>query len=240
MSMFTAVNPKLVKGEDLGYRSFGIHFAPEKISGYQVCASASKGCRKVCLYTSGHGKFTKTQEARIRKTKRFFEQRAQFLKDMVKDIKAAIRNAEKANLLPAFRPNLTSDVYWETVKVEVDGVQYANIMEAFPNVQFYDYTKHTNRRNVPKNYHLTFSRSEENDDEVELMFSQGYNVAIVFDIHKGEPLPEYYLGRRVIDGDLHDLRFLDPQGVWVGLRGKGEAEKDMGDGFVVQISRRAA
>ena len=71
--MFTESNPKLEKGLDLGYLSFGLHFAPHTISGYQTCASASVGCADACLYTSGHGKFTRTQESRIAKTKRFFE-----------------------------------------------------------------------------------------------------------------------------------------------------------------------
>jgi hypothetical protein len=67
MSLFTESNPKLEKGEDLGYLSFGLHFAPATISGYQVCASASEGCTIACLYTSGHGRFTRTQESRIAK-----------------------------------------------------------------------------------------------------------------------------------------------------------------------------
>ena len=233
MSMFTAVNPKLVKGQSFGYMSFGIHFAPHTISGYQVCASASDGCKDACLYTSGHGKFTKTQEARIAKTKRFFETREQFLAELVKDAKAAMRKAEREGFRPAFRLNLTSDVRWETVPVNVDGITYANIMLAFPSVQWYDYTKHTNRTNVPANYHLTFSRSESNDDKVADMFAQGFNVAIVFDTPQGEPLPTSYMGREVIDGDEHDLRFLDKRGVWVGLRGKGDATKGTHNGFVV-------
>ena len=240
--MFTDVNPKLVKGQELGYLSFGVHFAPHTISGYQVCASASKGCRKVCLYTSGHGKFTRTQLARIAKTKRFFEDRSQFLQDLVKQVLAAIRKAERKGLQPAFRFNLTSDIRWETISIDTEVTyrrktqryQAANIMELFPTVQFYDYTKHTNRRNIPANYHLTFSRSEENDHEVSDMFEAGYNVAIVFDTKKGEPLPTHYMGRQVIDGDEHDLRFLDPKGVWVGLRGKGDAKKDTGNGFVIK------
>ena len=229
MSMFTAVNPKLKKGESFGYMSFGIHFAPHTISGYQVCASASEGCKTACLYTSGHGQFTKTQNARIAKTKRFFETREQFLAELVKDIHAAMRKADREGFRLAFRLNLTSDVRWETIPVG----GFANIMEMFPTVQFYDYTKHTNRRNVPANYHLTFSRSESNDDKIAEMFSQGFNVAIVFDTPKGAPLPATYMGREVIDGDEHDLRFLDKRGVWVGLRGKGAAKKGEHNGFVV-------
>jgi len=233
MEMFTAVNPKLKKGEQFGFMSFGIHFAPHTLSGYQVCSSASAGCRTACLYTSGHGKFTRTQEARIAKTKRFFETREVFLAELVKESKAAMRKAGREGFRPAFRLNLTSDVRWENIPVTVDGITYPNIMMAFPSVQYYDYTKHTNRRNVPANYHLTFSRSESNDEQVTDMFDRGFNVAIVFDTPKGQALPTTYMGREVIDGDEHDLRFLDKRGVWVGLRGKGEAKKGEHNGFVI-------
>jgi hypothetical protein len=228
MSLFTESNPKLEKGEDLGYLSFGLHFAPATISGYQVCASASEGCTIACLYTSGHGKFTRTQESRIAKTQRFFEAREAFLLDMVKDVFASLRRANRMGLVPSFRLNLTSDVRWETVRV----FGYDNIMEMFPTVQFYDYSKHTNRKNIPSNYHLTFSRSETNDNKVQEMFDRGYNVAIVFDTPKNKPLPTTYKGRKVIDGRVHDLRFLDEPGVWVGLSALGDGKKDS-SGFVI-------
>lgn len=243
-SLLTENNTKLEKGEELGFLSCGLHFAPHTISGYQVCSSASTGCRKACLYTSGHGRFTNTQLARIAKTVKFFEERPTFLSDLVKDVAAKIRRADRLGLTPAFRLNLTSDVRWEHVPVTVevkkgrkvvDTVSYRNIMEAFPTVQFYDYTKHTNRRDLPANYHLTFSRSEENDSEVEAMFAKGYNVAIVFDTPKGAPLPDTYMGRKVIDGREHDLRFLDPQGVWVGLSALEDAKVD-DSGFVIQTN----
>lgn len=239
MSLLTESQPKLEKGEALGYLSFGLHFAPAAISGYQVCASSSEGCRDACLYTSGHGRFTRTQDARIRKTIRFFAQRAEFMEQLIGDVKAAIRRADRLNMVPAFRLNLTSDIRWETVAVNVDGTWFDNIMSAFPTVQFYDYTKHTNRRNIPANYHLTFSRSEENDHKVQQMFDAGYNVAIVFDIPKNKPLPETYMGRPVIDGRTHDLRFIDPQGVWVGLSALGDGMKDT-SGFVVSYSHKVA
>jgi len=237
--MFTEVNPKLVKGEILGYKTFGVHFAPARISGYQVCSSASAGCQTACLYTSGHGKFTRTQDARIAKTRRFFEARPEFLTELVKAVEAAIRKAKRQSLTPCFRLNLTSDIRWETIAIWHNNAWHENIMAAFPQVQFYDYTKHTNRRNIPSNYHLTFSRSEENDGVLEDMYAAGYNVAVVFDTPKGMPLPTTYMGRPVIDGDEHDLRFLDPKNVVVGLRGKGEAKKHEHNGFVV-ITRRAA
>lgn len=231
MSLFTESNPKLEKGEDLGYLSFGLHFAPATISGYQVCASASSGCTIACLYTSGKGGMTYVQNARIAKTRRFFEAREIFLNDMVKDMYAALRRADRLKMAPAFRLNLTSDIRWETV--EVQGTR--NVMDIFDGVQFYDYTKHANRRDIPSNYHLTFSRSESNDDKVQDMFNAGRNVAIVFDTPKNKPLPAMFRGRKVIDGRTHDLRFLDEAGVWVGLSALGRGRKDH-SGFVMSAA----
>jgi hypothetical protein len=63
------------------------------------------------------------------------------------------------------------------------------------------------------------------------MLSQGFNVAALFD-----SLPETFLGFPVIDGTEHDLRFMDPKGVIVGLVPKGKAKHDT-SGFVVQLEK---
>jgi hypothetical protein len=135
-------------------------------------------------------------------------------------------------LIPVFRLNGTSDLSWEKYSVTVDGVDYANIFAAFPDVQFYDYTKILGRKvkGIP-NYHLTFSAADGNDADVAKAIEQGYNVATVFGIKKTEPMPESYNGRPVFNGDDSDLRFLDPKGVIVGLYAKGKAKKDT-SGFV--------
>jgi hypothetical protein len=225
MRLLTEGNPKTAKGLALGYLSFIMHLAPYKLSGYNVCPKASQGCAAACLNTAGRGKFTSIQEARIRKTHWFFQNRETFMAQLVKDIRAGIRKASRLNLIPVFRLNGTSDIRWETVAV--DG--YANIMEMFPTVQFYDYTKIANRRNIPSNYHLTFSRSESNDLDVNIALLYGMNVAVVF-----SELPETYMGLRVIDGTETDLRFLDPSRVIVGLIAKGKAKTDT-SGFTVAV-----
>lgn len=223
MKLLGKGNTKTLKGEKKGYQTYILHLAPSKLSGYQTCPMASQGCAAACLNTAGRGRFTKIQEARIKKTRWFFEDRTTFMHQLVKDINAAIRKADRENMIPVIRLNGTSDIRWETVPVS----GYSNIMELFPTVQFYDYTKMTNRINLPANYHLTFSRSETNDQDVHKMIQQGYNVAAVF-----ETLPVTYRNLPVISGDDTDLRFLDPKGVVVGLTAKGKAKKDA-SGFVV-------
>lgn len=246
MNLLTVSNPKLMKGEKKGYLSFVLHLAPADRSGYNVCPMASAGCRAACLNTAGRGGLFKSgettnviQEARIRKTKLFFEDRDTFMALLVKDITLAIKQAKRLNLIPAFRLNGTSDIRWETVEVFVQNPTkdiraglYPNIMSAFPTVQFYDYTKIANRRNLPPNYDLTFSRSESNDS---ILPTITHNIAVVFGVKKGKPLPAMYLGRPIVDGDDTDLRFLDPKGVIVGLRGKGKARKGSFDNFVVSV-----
>lgn len=223
MKLLTVGNTKTVKGEAMGYMTFIMHLAPSTLSGYNTCPMASKGCAAACLNTAGRGRFTATQEARIRKTKWFFEDRETFMAQLVKDIQAAIRKAARENMTPVFRLNGTSDIRWETIAVG----GFRNIMEMFSSQTFYDYTKLQNRVNLPSNYHLTFSRSEENYGQVDMMMGAGYNTAIVFDT-----LPAVYNGYKVIDGTETDLRFLDPKGVIVGLLAKGKAKKD-NSGFTV-------
>lgn len=235
MKLFTTGNPKLMKGEKKGYLSFVLHLAPADVSGYETCPKRTAGCTAACLNTAGRGGIFKKgettnliQQARIRKTKMFFEMRDVFLFELVRDIKNAIKQAEKKDLIPAFRLNGTSDIAWEKYEVRRDGVAYKNIFEAFPEVQFYDYTKMRNRKvSTLKNYHLTFSKADGNDMDVRLAASAGMNVAVVF-----KDVPESYIGRTVINGDDTDLRFLDPKGVVVGLKAKGKAKKDT-SGFVV-------
>ena len=107
-----------------------------------------------------------------------------------------------------------------------------NLMENNPNVQFIDYTKIANRllQKLPKNYSLTYSQAENNLDNVKKVLKTKYNIATVF----RKKLPEKWLGRRVIDGDKHDLRHLDPKKIIVGLRAKGRAIKNF-NGFVQDV-----
>jgi len=165
------------------------------------------------------------------------------MSDIRVEICKAIISAAKKQMIPCFRLNLTSDVEWEKLfrykrdfSKKVFHLYKSNIVEDFPNVNFYDYTKGFYRMRkwldgkMPKNYHLTFSRSENTSEyKMKTILELGGNVAVVF---RGS-LPKTYLGYKVIDGDESDLRFKDPKGVIVGLVEKGLAKKDE-TGFVVE------
>jgi len=222
MKLLSTSNAKIVKGEKLGYMTAGLHLAPYTLSGKNVCSHASKGCAFACLNTSGMGIFKNVQAARIAKTQFFWDNKEAFLLQLEKELTSFIKKCAKKNMIPAIRLNLTSDLPWENY----------GIMEKFPNVQFYDYSKVPNRfinKVLPANYHLTFSRSESNEETAKLISNMGHNVAVVF----ANELPQTYWGKPVVNGDETDLRFLDGKGSIVGLSMKGKAKHDE-TGFVVR------
>ena len=179
-------NAKLSKSDKSGkgYLTFGMSLAPANVSGYQVCASSSPGCRAACLYTSGHGKAKTVQTARIAKTIAFFEHREQFRNMLELELLAANRKAKKQDKIAAVRLNVVSDVMWEK--------QFPGILQTYNDIQFYDYTKHYKRMldycrdgMFVDNYHLTFSRSEENEQQCLSILESGGNAAVFAGV-KGE------------------------------------------------------
>ena len=218
-----ATNTKLEKGSKLNWNTKGLSLAPANLSGKQLCPHRSAGCELACLNTAGMGIFSNVQEARINKAKFLIEKRADFLAALNKELQLLHKKALKGEKI-AVRLNVLSDLPWHNM---ID-------MSAFPALNFYDYTPNLARMiqflngELPANYHLTFSRKENNQAKVELVAAMGGNVAVVFD-----KLPKTYLGKEVIDGDATDLRVLDPKGVIVGLKAKGKGKKDT-SGFVVK------
>lgn len=213
-------NAKTKKGDsDLAVTAI-MYLAPSTISGYETCPSKSKGCSEACLFTAGRGAMNSVQQARVRKTKLFFEKQDQFLADLKNDLTLFDSYCKQEGLQGYVRLNGTSDIKWEDF----------DLFSSFPNIRFYDYTKRTDRdfENLPSNYKLTFSRSEDTTDEELLDLVKNINVSVVF-----AQVPETHLGIKVIEGDLTDLRWEDPGNVIIGLSAKGAAKKDS-SGFVIQ------
>ncbi len=229
-----SADAKTVKGEALGILTGVMYFAPADISGYEVCPKATAGCKAACLYSAGRGAFSNVQQARIAKTKRFFEDRPAFLAELVEDIAKLERKAARDGMKPAVRLNGTSDIAWEKIRVKRGSLEFRNVMEAFPLVQFYDYTKIAGRKAAVKipNYHLTFSLAENNDVDAQLALDNGMNVAVVMKLKRNDEKPLTFWKRPVVDGDASDVRFNDPKGGHVvALFAKGAAAKDT-SGFV--------
>ena len=220
-------NAKTAKSDKFGgYLTAILYLKP----GIKVCPGASKGCLAACLNTAGRGAMTNVQQARARKTKLFFTDQAAFLELLRDDLRRHQAYCEKRGVKPVARLNGTSDIDWNAL----------GIIDEFPEIQFYDYTKRLEFTKYSKkpNYHVTISRTEETrDGSVQFYAKHGHNVAVVF----SGPLPQRFLGVPVVSGDETDLRFLDPSGVVVGLTVKGRGKKDK-SGFVVhsETDRRAS
>lgn len=216
--LLTTNNNKTVKGEKLGYTTYILYMSPatDNSKGINLCPRASAGCAMACLFTSGmSGMYEAVANGRRNKTERFLHDRVGFFTQLDKEI---TNIKVKAKTKICIRLNGTTDIPYEKYKVR-DG---KNIFELHPDVQFYDYTKIHERFNkaLPANYHLTFSRSEENEEMALELLGRGVSVAMVF-----KNVPETYHGYRVINGDENDLRFLDENGVIIGLKYKRSTGK---------------
>ena len=233
---------KIVKGEKINVSTFVVYLAPSDWSGYNTCPKASQECIAGCLNSSGRVIMdvkNTIQTARINKTKFLYENRAEFMRQLVREIAREKAKAENSGMKFCVRLNGTSDL--SPLIFKHDG---KTLLELFPTVTFYDYSKVLNRSRIKDsfaNYDLTFSFSGHNWDECEKALNSGLRVAVVFNIKKGQPLPDQYKGFQVIDGDITDYRPADPSGVIVGLRFKRiknkETEKAIRNSpFVVSVN----
>lgn len=234
-------NPKVAKNAGVGVLTAPLHLLPADLSGWNVCPMATEGCKRGCLHTAGNPAYMAgKRRSRRARTRAYFLARDAFMVALAADIQKLQRKARRENMRCGVRLNATSDIVWERMPVTIGERVYPNLMAMFPDVLFYDYTKRPNRKNLPRNYYLTFSLAEGNDAQAAEALDNGFNVAAVFRVKRGHPLPKRFqlnVGPlwhgpiRVIDGDAHDFRPIDPRGVIVGLRAKGEAIKDR-HGFV--------
>tara|TARA_R110000868_G_scaffold74337_10_gene214987 strand:+ start:3411 stop:4094 length:684 start_codon:yes stop_codon:yes gene_type:complete len=227
-----------MKGNKLGYITYIMYLSPFTFNskGINLCSHASKGCSESCLVGSGFGGiFPNVNEARVKRTEYYLSSRVEFINQLYTEIVAAVKkNKDKAIL--TIRLNGTSDITFEKFKIFEGNTK--NIFEMFPDIQFYDYTKNYTRfdKVLPKNYHLTFSRSEINHEKSLAVLKKGYNVAMVFD-----KVPEQFEGYEVVNGDNDDLRFLDKVNVIVGLKYKkmtskgADNKKAFESGFVIEV-----
>jgi hypothetical protein len=239
--IFSMDNPKAAKAIDYGWLNAIHYMAPATLGGVgDLCPNRTDACTALCLgWTSGQAgmvrhdaQINSVRQSRIDKARRFMKDRAAYMRDVVRSIELAQAKASREGLRLCVRLNGSTDIGWEGVRI--DGGR--TLMQRFPDVQFTDYTKSPKRAlacatgKMPANYHLCFSRSEVNGSQCRDVLAAGGTVAVVF---AGEK-PSNYLGYPVVDGDLHDLRHLDPRGHVVALSPKGLKAKRDTSGFVVR------
>lgn len=242
-------NPKAAKAIAFGYLNAIHYMAPFTLGGVgNLCPHASEGCKSLCLGEhSGQAGMVKhdtdmnsVRLSRRAKAQRFMRDRKGYMTDIVHAVELAQRKAARLGLKLCVRLNGSTDIAWEGIACERNGQSFRSVYAAFPDVQFVDYTKNAYRfdRTLPANLHLTFSRSETNNDKALALLDRGVNVAIVYSEEK--KASAMVTGYRVIDGDTHDLRHLDPRaetgtkGYVVALTPKGRKAKRDTSGFVVR------
>lgn len=263
-ALWSVDSPKAIKSREYGALNAIMYMAPHTMANVgNLCPHASAGCIAACLGVhSGQAAMVANSESmtslnnvrrsRIAKARAFQRDRTAFMRAMAVQLAREYRRANSLGFELIARPNGSTDVAFEAIKIDVDAKTaarmsrligrtieprtYRSIFELFPFVRFNDYTKSAKRYyafmrgQLPANYHLTFSRSEANETDARAIANSGGNVAIVFDT-----LPATYYGRTVIDGDAHDLRCTDPSGVIVGLTPKGSKPRKDNSGFVVRM-----
>jgi hypothetical protein len=228
-------NAKTIKGEKYGIKTAILYLMPAKQSGVQLCAmAATAGCEKGCLFKAGRGAMNSVMLSRLRKTLFFNQYPELFMHQLHNELIRERAKAKRKGYKLIVRLNGTSDIRFENIAVS----GYANIMQAVPDIQFYDYTKLANRKNVPANYDLTFSYSgvPAYAPYVAKAVAKGDRIAVVFRnraiVDAMLANGETFLGLPIVDGDNSDIRHLEPKGVIVALYAKGPARKDQ-SGFVV-------
>ena len=223
-------NAKTIKGDGSEYLTAILYMAPSKlVEGVNMCPMAViAGCETACLYSAGRGAFNSVQQARIRKTMLYRDNRSGFYDTLRKDLSKFQDYCVKKDITPVVRLNGTSDR------------DFMDIMREYPLIQFYDYTKVLNRvyKDIPDNYHITLSYSEASPEYAQSVIDTAktakVNMAVVF--RSAQDIPKTFKGMPVVDGDKDDLRFLDPkdQSYVVALYAKGSAKKD-DSGFVIDV-----
>ncbi len=223
-------NAKLAKGNGTDFAPYILHLAPAKSSGHNTCPFASKECISLCLNTAGRARiFPQILEARKRKTRELFSNRKDFLGRLTHEIRLAIRREGRNDRIAVFRLNGTSDL------------DFMEIISAFPDTQFYDYTKnfHTYDRfllkELPGNYYLTFSFSGHNAALCKSFLRRGGTVAVGFAWPVGKKYiqPSKWERFSTINGDESDLRFLDSKRKVIALKAKGKARRTKENPFIV-------
>ena len=228
--ILTRSSAKIIKGEKLGYvtgvcylRSF------RKIGSINTCSHAKlANCYKPCLENSGKMSLPIAILAREKRLNLLIENPQAFFSILISDIEKIERKAKKMGMGTAYRLNGTSDLEWN--RILING---KSIFELFPDLIWYDYTKNPKIAETYRAIGLSCTLSwypKLDTKGVCDHLDQGGNVAIAY---HGRKLPDTQrIGDklyRVIDGDISDLRFLDDEGVVVGLRYKYATGKDSKD-----------
>lgn len=220
---------KLVKGKKFEFATLGLYLSPAGKSGRNVCTFAG-ACKAPCLDSSGHvllekrsGKST-IQVARLLKTWLHEFREDLFNMAICHEIRKSAKLAKKKAQSFCVRLNCTSDL------------DFSEIIESFPEIQFYDYTKDPNRQSMD-NYHLTYSWDSFSKGRLPFYrqaLERGQKIAfpvVKDDLDRILALPS------TLEMDSSDLRFLDGEGSYgiLAIKETGNTAQGIRDGFMLDF-----
>ncbi len=222
-------NTKLKKNnKPIDIRVAGLSLYPNDL----ICPFRKKAkCEKPCLRNSGRGAFDNVEQARKAKTDFYMNNRPGFIAQLIKELTNFEKLCTKTGVVPYVRLNVISDIQWE---LKTNGA----IPQLFPNINFYDYTKIAKRLGkTPKNYQLMFSYSQAPayQDQVKRAQQTDVPMSVVF----YGPMPDIFLGKKVINGDNSDIENLKHKNCIIGLKykiAKGQGVDPLDAPFIVNTN----
>ena len=222
-----------------GVETTGLSLFPAYEQGkFNLCPN-SASCKDSCLGKTADGnyRFSRPQQKMYNKTMALLNDPESFAIKLNDEIQSAKDDAKSNGNVLGVRLNTLSDIHPKV---------FESLMNAHPDVQFYDYTKLNANPLVP-NHHITYSSTgieqkagyngldhdvpniHQNWERMRSRLENGDNVAMAFS-HTSE-LPSHIVDEEtgnkysVISGEQHDFRPLDmtpegQKGVIVGLTKK--------------------
>lgn len=240
LKLMTMANTKSPKGESLGFLQAMLYLQPNTLGGGKtLCPHSTPSCEAMCLAGAGLSGLPVQMRAKQRRTDFYLTDPLGFYEAVARDIRKLVDIAKAENMTPCVRLNGTSDVIHERTAPW--------LFRDFASVSFHDYSKiPLHLRRPPPNYHLTYSIGGAEDMERAVGYLRaGHSVAVVVPEELQAQLTgmELRLGDATcgfINGDLHDLRFLDPPSSIVLLRPKGHVLTDLVRPYIARELRDAA
>lgn len=216
---------KLAKTQKkLGIEMHGVALAPHTLGpdNVEMCSNATPSCRAGCVvWFGGNPAYTDAkQNAMLKRKAMLIDDPCLFLAVFMRYLNLKSDSCIRKGVLMSSRFNVSSDIKYERVIVQMDDVQtnFSNFAAYFiaktgEHIDTndlpmpYDYTKHYDRRR-DLNYHLVYSVTDNDTAKAEQAIENGLPLAIVVDTKRGKPLPTTVrIGKYTlpaVDGDEHD------------------------------------
>jgi hypothetical protein len=160
LKILSPLNHKSVKGEAQGYLQAMLYLSPAtEAGGKTLCPHSTPACREGCLAHAGRNSMPKAVGARLRRTLAYLNDREQFMRDLVAELRIMQRAADDAGMTLAVHLNGTTDIRWEEERIGA-----YTVFDLFDRARFADYTRFPpQHRHVPPNWHLTYSLADHDE-----------------------------------------------------------------------------